>query len=156
MSGPTIYLYADADPLRKTDPLGLWSWDSTVNGQGQISVMVLVAGASISYGQNISSDGKTCRYVQVCPRLGAGAYAGGGFGVGAGVGGTGSTSGWSAGVGGDIGYGASAGAQVTVGPDGIGASGGKIGVGVGFGLSLGIDFCFTKVLECKQVFCPAK
>jgi hypothetical protein len=156
VSGATIFGYVEGSPIGKTDPTGNVSVNTTINMQAQVSVMAVMVGGSAAVGQNISTDGKSCTYVQICPRLGFGLFAGAGIGVGAGIGGTGSDVSVSAGGGFDAGFGVTQSAQVTTGSDGVGVSGGRGGWGVGAGISVGADLCIQIPINCKQVFCPAK
>ena len=152
--GLNTYGYVGALPLNSSDAFGLLSWGANANTQAQVSIMAVALGGSAAIGQSISTNGKTCTYVRFCMRFGGGAYIGAGIGAGGGLGGTASDPNWSVGVGGDVGAGLAAGGQVTVGPSGISASGGRASLGVGLGFSVGIDLCYDIPIKCKQLFCP--
>jgi len=115
-----------------------------VNTSGQASVQAGVFGASYSAGAITNISGST-PYDQVCVRVGFGAYAGAGGSAGGGISSDpSSVDGWSYGVGGDIGVGPSGGGQILFSGSGLSAARGW--GGLGYGVSLGVDVCYTKGL----------
>jgi len=126
--------------------------------------MVVAVGGSVAYGVIAGSDNKVCEFVQICPRLGAGFFAGVSGNVSPTIGSGAGNPSISVGVGGDIGYGLAAGGQLAVGfdPSVSGTGGipgprikgkGRAGLGFGFGLSVGADLCFTLPFNCRPIVC---
>ena len=154
--GINEYGYVDGNPVLRIDSNGLI--DVTGSAGGQVSGMFGPVGGSFGIGMSIDTNGRVCKYFQLCGRLGFGFYAGFGASTGVGVAfGSGDPSpSWAVGVGGDVGAGASIGGQFTVGPDGINRSGGRLSPGIGVGISLGLDGCFTVPFDCEQPFCQGK
>lgn len=130
----------------KDRTLGLYT---QIGGGG--SIHAFIAGLSASVAGAASTTGQACLVRTICARLGPGFYvgAGGVFGAGATFGSTDSLGGLSVGGGADLGAGGSIGGQVTVGlnPDGSASSlGGATGHGGGgFGMSIGLDACYSWV-----------
>jgi RHS repeat-associated protein len=161
--GVNTYAYVQGSPVLLEDAYGLLgrgpgpyanpASQRTTAGRGgaavqtgvQGSAHLLVVGASISGGLAFVSNGQVCRTFTICIRLGPGFFYGlGGF-VGGGLltNGGEDLGGFDLGVGGDAGFGPSAGGQATIGQGTAGVTRGR--GGGGWGLSLGIDFCFSHV-----------
>ena len=120
----------------------------------QGSAHLILAGVSISRGAAFTFRGRWCTATTICGRLGPGAYIGGGatWAIGGYQNGITDLDGWSFGAGADLGMVKSVGGQVTGGPGDVGVSSGLGRAGVGWGMSGGVDFCYTK-LDCLDQ-CP--
>ena len=151
MGGMNIYTYVSGNSMRWIDSRGLRV--GTTTGAVQASVMVIAVGVSMSAGGVVGTDHKKCESYQICFRFGGGMYAGVGLvgGLGTNAGGTADSGGFSVGVGGDAALGAGVGGQASIGvpsPTSGGVSKGSLGLGIG--LSAGIDFCYTYVSKCRD------
>ena len=139
------------------DPLGTDTWVALeVGGGGQLFFPGVNGGAGVVFNP---STRQMCFYTKVCYRAGGGVYLGGGVKVGAtfagppdghNLGGVSFEAGLDiatpdGGGGGSVG--------VSRNPDGnSNISGGvaipKLGLDIGYGVSAGLDICYTKVYGC--------
>ena len=144
--GINTYGYVNASPIRFYDPLGLLV--ATATGGVGGGFMFGPVGGSLSDGGIVGTDGKRCRYKQICARFGFGFYVGGGLsgGLGVNAGSTSDAGGVSLGIGADVALGAGAGGTVGAGSSSVGISRGSLGLGVG--LAAGLDLCSTIIVEC--------
>ena len=138
-----------------------------LQGGFQASVHYFAAGVSVSCGGMVGGNSKGsggCVFCQACVRVGPGLYGGAG-GV-AGLSGTNrnlsdAAGGFSIGAGADFGVGPSIGGATSVGVDekGINSIGGTGPVGKaggGFGISMGIDICYTKAVCAEKALCKKR
>lgn len=151
-----LYGYTKNNPINFSDPTGNAGLSLQAGAQG--SVYYGGGGVSFSCGPILgggSNGGGGCFSCQICLRVGPGFFAGAGYFAGASAysGSLSDSGGFSVGVGADIGAGESIGGQLAAGVDqnGINSVGGQKGIkgGAGFGLSVGVDFCYTKSV-CKE------
>ncbi|KAF4529273.1 hypothetical protein B566_EDAN017775 [Ephemera danica] len=166
--GMNVYGYVYGNPLALKDVLGLVGANE-VNPYAQAGVGVnMTCGALVRMGRGAPDPGQLCRFCTGCVRFGPGLFIGAGVSAGGGVvqGNAENLGGIGVGIGGDIGWGAGVGGAVGVGlsgdpargdPGKVMAVGGTTGAryGVGFGASVGVDYCRTTI-KCTEDACSEK
>jgi len=162
--GLNTYAYVEQQPLKLKDPLGLWGFFGQGGGSAGGHVGPMGLNATCGLAVSVGTSNQICRQCTVCVRIGPGLYGGAGVSLGGGFhrGNADNMGGWSFGVGFDVGAGPSVGGSGGIGfsgepfPGQIGDFSGVGGVkghgGVGWGFSMGLEACRTK-LVCTPPIC---
>jgi RHS repeat-associated protein len=151
--GINPYLYVDANPLRKVDPLGLAGIVVGVSGNGFVGTMGLGGGSALVFDP---ANGNICYQAQICTRAGLGLAftVTANLGLNTGPICPGTTS--SAGLFGTGGAGLAGLGSVrasTTGSGGSVTSGALGGLGAGWGMAGGGEACYTTLVCLKEPEC---
>jgi len=151
--GINPYLYVDADPLRKVDPLGLAGIAIGISGNGFVATMGLGGGSALVFDP---ANGNICYQAQICTRAGLGLAftVTANLGLNSGPTCPGTTS--SAGLFGTGGVGLAGLGSVrasTTGSGGSVTSGALGGLGAGWGMAGGGEACYTTLVCLKEPEC---
>ena len=157
-----VYVYGNSNTLKFIDVDGLLSIWISAGGCAGAYVMAAGGNCCIYTVVNIPSF-EVCSLRTCCMRIGVGGFVGASLMVGGSIGGGKcdcgkNLNGPSIGGGGDVGKPESFGGSVGISRCSISGIGGSGRMGVGLGVSFGVEICETKVLGClntpKKCECP--